>query len=91
MSAQLAHLILAKAETQFPTLTPRASLLPCEGVAPVQMRRAITFERAIAAIRTRVPSDRQLTSLPIFLNVGQLLVSHAKTGLKGIKASGGSQ
>jgi hypothetical protein len=89
MSAQLAHLILAKAETQFPTLTPRA--LPCEGVAPVQMRRAITFERAIAAIRTRVPSDRELTSLPIFLNVGQLLVSHAKTGLKGIKASGGSQ
>ena len=48
MSAQLAHLILAKAETQFPTLTPRA--LPCEGVAPVQMRRAITFERAIAAV-----------------------------------------
>ena len=47
-------------------------------------------EQAIAAIRTCVPSGRELTSLLIFPKVGRGLLAHAKTGLKGIHANGGS-
>ena len=47
-------------------------------------------EQAIAAIRPCVPSGRELTSLLIFPKVGRGLLAHAKTGLKGRQANGGS-
>jgi len=58
------------------------------------MRLALAFdEQAIAAIRTCLPSAGELTSLPIFLNVGRPLMARimarAKAGLKGIPANGG--
>jgi len=74
-----------------------------QAVTTVQpMRLALAFdEQAIAAIRTCLPSAGELTSLPIFLNVGRPLLAcvmarvmacvmaRAKAGLKGIPANGG--